>query len=328
MNKNSIFETKFRQVFQKAFPDIKISPFRYGTDEGFNYTHFIIPPQNKNLQVSNYFTNKRNGYYHFTSLNALLSIISTKVFRSYNLNHLKDPREFLYAGNLIPLESKFIDDARENFFILSFCENIHDILPAEKFNIWRLYGGDGNGCIIKISFIENDPVDWHNFYLSKVYYGINARSHISHISELLKDINKDNKYLGIDLGQIMCFHKSSLYRSEKEVRLLYDKREKKGLSSTSHYNSDNQLTFPIIRTEISDSFDSKIKYLEIPIINFSNIPTEEHIPVIKINQVILGYRLKNQFEKVKTELEVVFKQKLGYCPSISLSKLSKTFWGY
>jgi hypothetical protein len=327
MRSNTEFETRFREVFQKAFPNITIAPFRYGNEEGMSYSHFLIPPQNSSLQDSKYFTNKRHGYYHFTSINALISIVSTKVFRLYNLNHLKDPREFLYAGNLLPLDPKFIDDARENFFILSLCENIHDLKPSEEFNIWRLYGSDGLGCIIKIAFIENNPVDWHNFYLSNVYYGINARSHINQISELLAEINKDNQNIGIDMGQIMCFHKSSLYRPENEVRLLYDKREKRGIGYTTYRDSDNQLTFPIIRTEISNSFDPKIKYLEIPILNFNNVPNEEHIPVIKITQIILGYRLKNQFHEIKSELEVLFKQKLGYSPSIILSKLYRTFWG-
>jgi hypothetical protein len=327
MRNNYTFETRFRKVFQKAFPNIKIAPFRYGNEEGMTYTHFMIPPQNKNLQDSKYFTNKRHGYYHFTSINSLISIVSTKVFRLYNLNHLKDPREFLYAGNLIPLDSKYVDDARENFFILSLCENIHELTSSEKFNIWRLYGNDGSGCIIKIAFIENDPLDWHNFYLSNVYYGINARSQISQISELLEDINKDDQTIGIDMGQIMCFHKSSLYRTEKEVRLLYDKREKKGISHTTYRDPNNQLTFPIIRTEISNTFDPKIKYLEIPILNFNNVPSEDNIPVIKITQIILGYRLKKQYNEIRSELEILFKQKLGYCPSITLSKLSKTFWG-
>jgi hypothetical protein len=327
MNNFRQFESNFKEVFQKTFPNIEISPFIYSDNDGINYIHFLIPPQNKNLIGSNYYLDKTHGFYHFTNISALQSIVSTKTFRLYNLNHLKDPREFLYAGSLIPQDPKFIEDAKENFYILSFCQNIGEIKDSEKFNIWRLYGDDGSGCIIKLAFVKTQPPNWHNFYLSKLYYGINERLRIQRISKLLSNINKDNKNLGIDLGQILCFHKSSLYRSEREVRLLYDKREKKGYGYTTLYDSNMKVTFPTIRTEISNSFDPKIKFLELPILDSDFKEIDEHIPFIIIGQVIIGYRLKKQFEEIKQELTSLFDQKLGYIPSIILSRLSKTFWG-
>jgi hypothetical protein len=44
------------------------------------------------------------------------------------------------------------------------------------------------------------------------------------------------------------------------------------------------LTFPTIRTEISNSFDPKFKFLELPIINTDYVPIDEHIPVIRIGR--------------------------------------------
>ena len=322
-----LIENEFLKVFKKAFPGIEIAPFRYGSIDEIKYSHFQIPPDNRYLAGSDYYLDKQLDFYHFTNLNALQSIISTKTLRLYNLNHLDDPREFLYAGKLLPQNDKFIEDTKENFFILSLCENIEQIKNSEKFNIWRLYGENGLGCILKISFIQNLPNEWNNFYLSKIKYGLDKKSPIGQISSMLSEINKKDTQMGIDLGQILCFHKSSLYKFEKEVRLLYDKRLLRGLGYTTIYDSNQNAIFPIIRTEISSKYDPKIKYLELPIVTNDSQPIDSHIPIIKIGHVILGYKLKNQFESIRNELHYLFEQTVGYCPSITLSRLSDIFWG-
>lgn len=322
------FENNFHEVFQKAFPNIKITHDRYGDGLGLKYTQFLIPPQNKNLKGSNYYIDNKQGYYHFTNLNALQSIVSSGAIRLYNLNHLKDPREFQYAANLIPHGTDSLEDAKENFFILSFCENISEFKLSEKFNIWRLYGENGLGCIIKVKFVKNDLSNWNNFYLSKVYYGINDRHRINQISKALEGINKVNPNIGIDIGQVLCFHKSILYRSENEVRLLYDyRRVKKGYGQLPFYDSDMNVIFPIIRTEILRPFNPLVKYLELPIFHSGFSPIDDHIPILAIGQIIIGFGWKNHFNEIKQELTLLFRKKMGFVPLITLSKLSKTFWG-
>ena len=70
--------------------------------------------------------------------------------------------------------------------------------------------------------------------------------------------------ISTDLGQIVCFHKSRLFKLEQEIRLLFDNRKKKLLSATS-YSFNNEITSPILKSDISKPLkaQNEIKYLEL-----------------------------------------------------------------
>jgi hypothetical protein len=322
-----LLEERLRSAFIKVFPTIQTVAVRYGDETGMKFSYITIPPENVNLKGSDYYLDEELEFYHFTSINALQSIVSNKSIRLYNLNHLDDPREFKYAGNLIPLDEKRNTDAKENFFILSLCRNIREMQIPDKFNMWRLYGDNGNGCIIKLSLSDNPPSNWHNFYLSNVQYGIDRKSHIYELREALKKLNKNNQQIGIDLGQLMCFHKSELYEHENEVRLLYDKRGTTVYGHTTLYDKDNCILFPIVRKQLQANFNRNVQYLELPISRVMKDLIDERIPILRIGEVILGYRLKEHFEDIKQEIQSLFEYFLGYAPSIQLSSLTKRYWG-
>lgn len=319
-------ETEFLNLFTKEFPNVGALPWRYGNEDQTEYTHFAIPPINRDLIGSNYFESKQRDFYHFTSLEALQSIISTKTLRLFNLYNLDDPREYLFGANYLPHDKGQLDDAKRNFFVLSMLGNIDKMKSSEKFNMWRLYGNNGTGCILKVSVL-NDPSEWHNFYLSKVHYGNRKVKEIKNIGVLLKLINEKRTNLGIDMGQLLCFHKSYLYYVEKEYRLLYDMREKKGMSHSTIYNSDYEVEFPIIRTKVDANYNPDIQYLEFPLLGHKTEPIDNHIPWIRIREIVLGYKLKTHFTSIKKQLRDLHLKNLGFVPSIKLSRLSKQFYG-
>ena len=86
---------------------------------------------------------------------------------------------------------------------------------------------------------------------------------------------------------------------------------------------------PIIRTDISKShnINKEIKYLELPVFhsNFEPISEKGAIPIPKITRIILGYQFKDNFEKVKLQLEELALDTLGYKPEIVKSRLTKWY---
>jgi hypothetical protein len=197
---------------------------------------------------------------------------------------------------------------------------------SKKFNMWRLYGKDGKGCLINFEFSITPPLDWHEFYFAPIKYGIEKKINISRLKRYLDNINRSSEKIGIDLDPLPCFHKSGLYRMEKEFRLLYDGREIKGYKPRNITQNGIKI-FPNIFVEPRNRSTKLIKYLDLPIFKsaFQNI--DESIPILKINSITLGYQFKNNFDRKRSELESLANQNLGYVPEITRSLLSKTYWG-
>lgn len=321
-------EIKFIEIFGKLFPDVDIKAFRYGNESKVNYSHYFIPPENRHLINSKYFYNKELIFFHFTTLEAIQSIILNRFIRLYNLNNLNDPREFNYAGNLIPIDSDRILDAKENMYIISLCrKSLLNKSIQDKFNIWRLYGNNGLGCLIELEFINNRPEDWQDFFLSEIQYGFTEKSNIVRLKSYLEQINTPNKEIGIDLGQLLAFHKSNLYRIENEVRLLYDGRIKKGIGPRKVFDPMNKLLYPLIRKDILKNPSLNVKYLNLPIWIENEDFEIDSIPQIKINSIRIGYQHRDSFEDIKNELLDSFIEKLGYKPEIKMSRLKSSYWG-
>ena len=323
-------EKKISELTKKFLPNVKISPFRFGSEKGVETVHYCISPNNIDLINSEYFYDKETRFVHFTSLNALQSILSEKCIRLYNLNNLNDPREYGYAGDLIFFNYKNKKEAKENIFLLSMCQK--DILDEGsteiEFNLWRLYGNNGFGVAIILNFECNSLQSWKDYFLSKVHYGSTSRSKIKDYNDSIKKLENDIPQVVVDLGQIVCFHKSKLYSLEQEIRLLFDKRDKNKLSYTKYVDSYNILQSPVIYTDIAKSaqLNKVIQYLELPIYssNLDPISEDNKIPIPKIEKIILGY----QFQRISTitsRLQSLSVEKLGYIPLVEKSRLTKFY---
>lgn len=324
-------EHRIQAEFQKLLPGIIVHPARSGNNDTVNYSHYSIHPENLNLIESKYSYKGKLKFIHFSSLFAIQSILTNKNIRLYNLHNLNDPREYSFAGDLVTFNSKNKEDAKRNMYLLSMCKT--DILsgPAEyEYNMWRLYGQNGSGVCIQFDFSLNPQKEWRDYFLSEIFYGAKARKNLKEVSKLLAKYENETPKTVIDLGQIVTFHKSNLYKLEKEVRLLFDCREKKTAQASIYSDRMENQTSPIIDSDItkSVSLNKEIKYLELPIyhIDFKEIYTPNKIPIPKIEKLILGHSYKDNFDEVAIRLSTLAEKSLGYKIKVELSRMAKYYY--
>jgi hypothetical protein len=243
---------------------------------------------------SEYYYQGELKFVHFTSLLAIQSILNSKTIRLYNLNNLNDPREYSFAGDLITFNNINKEDAKENMYLFAMCKTSILTGPTEyEFNMWRLYGQNGDGVCIQFDFSTNPQIGWRDYFISEVFYGSSTKTNLKAIKELLKKYEDERPKTEIDLGQIVAFHKSNLYKLESEVRLLFDNREKKIFRASIYKDSNGKQMSPIINIDITRSVSNnkEIKYLELPIFynNFQPVFIPNKIPIPKIERIILGH---------------------------------------
>lgn len=324
--KNKI--TEFQKVLNTAFPGLQTATTSFGNiiddDEVWHQFHFGIPNENSNLEKSKYFFGHKS-FVHFTKTQYLTSILEAKALRLYNLHHLNDPREFTFASSVFRADEKITDDARENLFTLSACDTalIKEGKSAAEFNLWRLYGDSGKGVGIVFS-IENDPSLWVDFHLSKVIYGSSKRMRFRKLLDSIERLNKSNPIVTVDLGKIMAFHKSLLFKHEEEIRLLFDRRKvRSGYQGRTYLSNMNEVIFPIIKKSETD--DSR--YLQLPIY-WEGYNDDATVPILKIKEILIGFNYKR--EELKTIIDGVrksCKEQIGYSPVVRQTRLAKYYWG-
>jgi len=323
----------FLQELEKTFPNYSdLRYFQSGNEEELHHTHLVIPNDNRALLRSSYFCEEHSNFIHFTNLNVLKSMIFHKSLWVYNLNNLNDPREYSFAANYFAMSDDRLEDAKENMFIFSMCSP--DLIYKKRnftsqFNMWRLYGNDGKGCAIEFKIL-NDPADWIDFYLSKVFYGDALEKQLGVLHNMEATLRLSKPSLEVDFGQLCCFHKSILFKPELEIRLLYDKRQKKGFGAREM----SFRGFEILPIKVDlDKDNDKIKYLDLSLFSKierdlpNNIVHDKTIPLIAINKITLGYMNKKHFDKVKEYIENISLKMLGYTPIIERSNLEEEYWG-
>lgn len=321
---------RFTETVQSLFPGLDISHLRYGNSingrDVWDHFHFNIPPENSHLINSPYFYNKKSVV-HFSTFSALSSILKESSLRLYNLHTLNDPREFTFASKIFNLKKEIIDDAKDNLFLMSFCERGILKRAVDEFNMWRLYGLQGKGVAIVFS-IANNPADWRDFHLSKVIYGSDNRSHFTQLFQLLEELNQDKPTIDIDFGKLYSFHKSKLFQLETEVRLLFDRRVKRSGVGGRTVTLKDKLIFPIIKSDLFKLIESKdkVRYLQIPIQNGNKTSFEIDTPLLKIDQIIVGYHFGNEAQKIIDNIEQLCSDTIGYKPIIKQTRLRKFYW--
>ena len=324
-------EKKIIEEINRLIPNVTINSQRAGNINEVIQAHYFISTENVHLINSEYSYKGKLNFIHFTNLIAVQSIITERNLRLYNLRNLNDPREYSFAGDLITLDKDKRKDAKDNFYLLSMCKT--ELLTSRatteiEFNMWRLYGNNGQGIALELNFDESPPIKWHDYFLSSVHYGASSKTNLKRLNTLLKQLENATPLVTADLGQIVSFHKSRLFKLEQEIRLLFDNRINKVIGATT-YSFKGETTSPITRTDISKSstVENEIKYLELPIYHsdFKAISTKGTIPIPKIEKIILGYQFKDNFQKVATHLENLCNKRLGYIPKIEQSRLTKWY---
>ena len=318
----------------KLIPGIKLDSTRASDNNSVIQSHYYLSRKNEDILNSEYFYKGKGddlSFIHFTNLASLQGIITNKNIRLYNLNNLNDPREFSFAGNLISFDETDKNDAKSNFYLLSMCnKNIFykSNTFQNEFNMWRLYGNDGQGVALELDFNLSDPQNWTDYYLNEVYYGSASTNNFMKIGDQLKKLKNQKPLLKVNLGQLACFHKSELYKRENEIRLLFDNR--KSLGGATKYSSKGKHISPIIKTDITKFPTSKdpISFLELTIYhsNYTKVFENNPIPVPKIKKIILGYKLKENLTSLTLQLQVMCNEHLGYIPEIEMSCISKLYY--
>lgn len=309
----------------KLFPGLETEILRMGTLRELFVTQVLqiyITHKNKNLINSPYYYKKKQ-LVHFTNALALDSMLMGKSIRLYNLYNLNDPREFTFASKVLRLNEPLIQDAKTKIFLISFCEP--EILrnSTYEFNMWRLYGQNGRGLAIVFS-IFNNPIEWMDFHISKVFYGSDQRNVFNNVQRLIDRLNKDLPEVRIDLGKLLPFHKSKLFSLEKEVRIISDRRGKISGSTSQLWHDHNIDSFPKIRSDMQKlaEYKNNTQYLTIPIFHQDINVTNPQIPLLKIERIIIGYNyLDDELPNLINCLTELCKENIGYVPEIKCTRL-------
>lgn len=205
--------------FLESLPEVAkpVGDIMNATKVGSGKSLTIWPsPLNKDFKGSSYNETDKNSFVHFTSVNALISMLSEGFVHLGTLNHANDPQEILFGMSAFEsLKENHIElSDQKDVFSLSMCdeEAINDL------NLWRFYGGNGNGVAVHFR-IENDSENWDRFHLSKVYYGdFNETGLYEYLNCLENSPYKHRLYPQV--VPLLAFHKSRVYQSELEYRLL------------------------------------------------------------------------------------------------------------
>jgi len=269
--------------------------------EDYLFREWKFPENNADLLGTPFYYLQEDDFLHFTSIESIYSIINSGKIRLYNLINMDDKYELKYATEKLNLSNSNINDKKE-IYILSMCSAKSIFGNMEKEHLlWKLYGKDGFGAIIRLKLINNIN-SWHRFYLSEIFYNFDL---FEYISKLFNKTRKD--FLD---ALPASFIKLPIYQFENEIRIVFDNRHG---ATVKDYRGN--LIYPIIhKDKVLNRKD--VKYFELPLINrhnrqdfeLFNTPSfdgiNHELPKIEITQIILGYRYpKSKIKELKSMID-------------------------
>lgn len=244
---------------------------------------------------SKYFYNGKYSFVHYTSIPSLLSILKDKKIRLYNLFGMDDKEEFEIPLNYSnkKLSDYEIKEIKKRIFCFSMCQTEIE-RKEESLPQWRSYAQDGQGVGIVFSFNKKNANDWVHFMLSKVYYHTKSLDTFLQVENLYNEFRTKYDLTISNFDEIFyryfAFHKSRIYNSEKEVRLIY--------CQGFHQYNEPQIKVDVTRTnkktsyvelDLEWSWDEKTKEF----ITKQGIEPKNVRPIVTIDKIIFGYRLSN-----------------------------------
>lgn len=178
--------------------------------------YFRLTPQAEDLLFQNYFKYRNSRVYHYTSLAGLHAILTSQQLRLTALPGLNDREETSKeTGSIIkhlknPYHLNHIE-ALNNRYVFS-CSELEDDL-----NQWRLYGDDGMGACVELTLENEVP---RGFFIGNVRYDNNF---FESLTSVMRKIFKATGGILVfnRLSVWLYFLKSSMWKNEREVRILY-----------------------------------------------------------------------------------------------------------
>lgn len=265
---------------------------------------------------------------HYTNVQSFCNIINSQTIRLYNCFNLNDSREIEIGLNRIGFvyNEELLEELKRTHFVFSTSK----FNGKEDFNMWRLYGDNGDG-VAMVFEIDKEFEKWKGLHLSKISY--------SNEDKVTEDVNryiefhnqfKDKYGLFVDVPGLIpllgAFQKNQIWSIEKEFRIIavckfndYDFKVKEGEITVNDYLKDSlnhqvnykgkmvsYLELPIAEKYI-DSLSEHERYKR----NSSNL--KEYYPRIRLKKIILGYnnRMPPRFESLINFCEDIVPSKIG-----------------
>ena len=285
LKKSYIPEQEYHLKLSKIFNNLSFGLSSVGNPSTWMNIHF--PKDNERLKNSNYFLNDKKNLIHFTSLKALYSIINEQTLRLYNLNNSNDQYEYNYAANNYGAIYRnqgsnqndidlLFNKLKTNAFILSLTE------CKELYNdfFWQSYADNGRGVAIEFEIV-NEPLEWENFYFTKVKYG-----GLEKIKQAIKEVKKlqaKNHWTeyNLELNPFFALHKKNIekWRKENEIRILT-------------HNSFLEEFVKYIYNDVKNNGNELIytQYIKLPLYNMKSLEVNKcrKIPDLKISKIYFG----------------------------------------
>ncbi|MBL7950391.1 MAG: DUF2971 domain-containing protein [Flavobacteriales bacterium] len=240
-------------------------------------------------------------FIHYTTPQTLLSMLRETSIRLYDLNHMDDPREFTFAAKDLGFADGYsLKEARSKLFSFSMVE-IDQEGTTEDFNLWQ-YGGNGHGVAIVFSIDPTTQRHWNNYHLSRIQYSIQEPEAFIGLAERIREFGHAENFHVRDFEdlfvKLVAFHKSDIFRFENEVRLLHYHDHDFFSRPSENKTWPKDLSLDVGRNGQRSFFDRlylgknwETRYQLPPTIDPDGT-AKSLIPRLKIERVILGYRLK------------------------------------
>jgi len=310
----------FREIKNKL--DLNINPgSSINYPDGSSKYIFRLPEQMELLKGTKYYYSGTK-LLHFTSFEALSSIINDSSIRMYNLWNSSDEKEYTHAAEIFDRIYEIIGQkggtrikiAKTYSFISSFTSAENYQSPYH----WANYGNNNKGVAIEFE-INPEYKTWYKFILSKIFYNkledFDALFNAWH--DFQSQIATPNKSTyDIDLNWLLSLYKDKPFSDEDETR-LYLYADGYHATFPMHFA---KYTYSALKTE---SLKPDIKYFKLPLCNdswsFINPLYHEdefefwkRIPKIRISKIYIGPDLQTgNWEQFKSIIKTLIKEKTG-----------------
>ncbi|MBR6437685.1 MAG: DUF2971 domain-containing protein [Bacteroidales bacterium] len=176
--------------------------------------------------------------YRYTSLDTVLSILSTNKYRMYGIVGMNDKSEIDYFDDYCNSTKNTLLYPILNNLFLSSCSLLKDDLT-----MWRLYGDNAKGVCLSFDI---KPHFSNNFILQAISYADDNGQDDK--LDIIKDLLKTNVVFS-DIDKWKHFFKAKDYSIEKEVRLLF--QDKDSVKKRDWIKSnDNSIINPFVEFDL------------------------------------------------------------------------------
>lgn len=293
----SLMEKFNNEVFKIVLPN---SHFLSGCHSQKIVGHFSY---NNLFAKTRYEVDLYDSFIHFTSLQALSSILNNGWFRLSEFRHFEDKNELHYASRIFNDDSfqiknkKILDVHKQNCFALSASLFSDDNIKNK--HMWDGYGNKGEGVVIRFKINHYKE---SKFLLGKIQYGQENLGSILSLNKLAEKFKLENQGFVYDdfperIIELLAFHKSADYYLENEIRLFlkktkeeYEKHKHEAIYEDITPKNEVRYFFKMFLEERKSILELEINDQEVSDEYFQFYPT------IQIEEITLGYKLENKIE--------------------------------